>query len=271
MPELPEVETTRKGIQPKVEGQTIKHLIVRNPALRWPVPEELTETLPGKVIRRVKRRAKYLLLETDQGTLILHLGMSGNLRVLPHDTPVKKHDHIDLVMENGFLLRYHDPRRFGAFLWTESPIENHPLFEHLGPEPLTDDFSVEGFFQQTRNKSVSIKSFIMNNKNVVGVGNIYANEALFMSGISPTKPAGTLTRDQTDRLVQNIKSVLKTAINQGGTTLKDFLTPDGQPGYFEQQLNVYGKAGTPCPTCRTHIVKIVQNQRASYYCPNCQC
>ncbi|MDG4812583.1 bifunctional DNA-formamidopyrimidine glycosylase/DNA-(apurinic or apyrimidinic site) lyase [Hydrogenovibrio sp. 3SP14C1] len=270
MPELPEVETTRKGIQPKVEGQTIQKIIIRNGKLRWPVEQNLVKKLPGLVILSVRRRAKYLLLETTQGHLIIHLGMSGNLRVLPQQEPAIKHDHIDLILGNGFLLRYHDPRRFGSWLWTDKPLQEHPLLKALGPEPLTDDFNADYLFQKLQGRKTAIKTFIMNNHIVVGVGNIYANESLFLSGIHPTRPAHSLTIKETTQLTGHIKTVLSAAIEQGGTTLKDFLTPDGKPGYFEQKLNVYGKEGLPCPLCDSAIEKIVLNQRAAYFCSNCQ-
>lgn len=276
MPELPEVETTLRGIQPKTEGHTIKSLLVRNPKLRWPVDTTLCERLPGQSLSRITRRAKYLLLTLTSATdskeshLILHLGMSGNLRVLPHETPPQKHDHIDLLFDNGFMLRYHDPRRFGAFLWTEEPIEQHPLLAHLAPEPLSDEFNGDYLFDILKNKASPIKSLIMNNRYAVGVGNIYANESLFLSGIHPATLGKNLSKKQTDLLVENIKNVLTSAIAKGGTTLKDFLTPDGKPGYFEQELNVYGHEGDDCTVCGTVIERIIQQQRASYFCPKCQ-
>ena len=270
MPELPEVETTRRDIEDKIIHQTIRKLIIRNPNMRWPVESNLTEKLPGLSIQEVNRRAKYLLLKTAKGHLIIHLGMSGYLRVLEENTPPQKHDHIDLILENGHLLRLHDPRRFGAFLWTEDAPENHPLLNHLGPEPLTEAFKGDTLFRASRNRTVALKTFIMNNDIVVGVGNIYANESLFLSGLNPKKPAKKLTQKQADLLAKNIKKVLKQAIETGGTTLKDFLTPDGTPGYFEQKLNVYGRDGKPCRICQTTIERLVQNQRATYFCPRCQ-
>lgn len=273
MPELPEVETTRKGIQPNIEGQKIVKLIVRNPNLRWPVDLSLTKTLPGLPILNVGRRGKYLLLETPQGTILIHLGMSGNLRVLPIGTLPQKHDHIDMEFENGFLLRLNDPRRFGAFLWQaheNAQALAHPLLAKLGPEPLSDDFTGEYLYKASRNRKVAIKSLVMNSQIVVGAGNIYANESLFLSQIHPQTPASSLTRKQCDTLAANIKNVLADAIEQGGTTLKDFLSPDGKPGYFEQKLNVYGRDHQPCPVCGTLIERIILNQRASYFCPECQ-
>lgn len=270
MPELPEVETTRKGITPKTLNQTIRAIEIRHTQLRWPVDQQQTSKLPGLVITSIKRRGKYLLLETPQGHIIIHLGMSGVLRVLPHDTPLKKHDHIDLVLENGYLLRYHDPRRFGAWIWYTDDILTHPLLSKLGPEPLSESFNGPYLFQKTRQRKVAIKNLIMNSHVVVGAGNIYANEALFMSGIHPAKLAYRLTQKQAEVLCQNIKTVLARSIEQGGTTLKDFLTPDGQPGYFVQELNVYGKENQACPVCGKLIQKQVINQRASFYCPGCQ-
>ncbi len=270
MPELPEVETTKRGIQPNVEQQTIRDIIIRDARLRWPVDTTLPKKLPGLVISAIRRRAKYLLLETERGHLIIHLGMSGNLRVLPHDHPPVKHDHIDLVLNNGYLLRYHDPRRFGCWLWTEAPPEEHDLLKALGPEPLTDAFNADHLLQKAQNRKVAVKTFIMTNAVVVGVGNIYANEALFLSGLHPTRPAHSLTRPEAEQLVGHIKQVLAAAIEQGGTTLKDFLSPSGQPGYFEQKLHVYGRDKQPCPTCGRPVQKTVLNQRAAYFCEHCQ-
>ena len=270
MPELPEVETTLRGILPKANKQTIKQLIIRNNSLRWPVDNCLTKILPGLKLLKISRRAKYLLLKTEKGHIIIHLGMSGVLKILPHGTEVKKHDHIDLILENGFLLRYNDPRRFGCFLWTEEPINEHKLLKHLAPEPLTNQFNTDYLFAIVQKRKIAIKTLLMENKSVVGVGNIYANEALFSSSIAPMRLANSLTLTETKRLCANIKTILTHAIEQGGTTLKDFLSPDGKPGYFVQELAVYDKKGKPCPTCNTPIIKIVQTQRASFYCPSCQ-
>jgi len=273
MPELPEVETTRKGITPKANQQTITDFIVRNPRLRWPIDLSLTNKLPGLVIQSIDRRGKYLLLKTKAGTLLIHLGMSGNLRILPKETALLKHDHVDIGLANGFVVRLNDPRRFGAVLWhdaKEGDISNHKLIGKLGPEPLSDDFNGEYLYQKSRHRKVAIKSFVMNSHIVVGAGNIYANESLFMSKIHPQKPASKLTKKQCALLAENIKKVLAAAIEQGGTTLKDFLSPDGKPGYFVQKLNVYDQAGKPCTVCGTPIERIILNQRASYFCPNCQ-
>ncbi|WP_040727575.1 bifunctional DNA-formamidopyrimidine glycosylase/DNA-(apurinic or apyrimidinic site) lyase [Thiomicrorhabdus sp. Kp2] len=273
MPELPEVETTRKGITPKANQQIIKQFIIRNAKLRWPVDLTLTDKLPGLVIQAINRRGKYLLLKTELGTLMIHLGMSGNLRVLPENTPPLKHDHIDIVLENGYLVRLNDPRRFGSVLWhpaTNGSIEEHKLLAKLAPEPLTDAFNGNYFYEKTRNRKVAIKSLVMNSSVAVGAGNIYANESLFMSNIHPETQACKLSKKQCDVLVTNIKKVLEAAIKQGGTTLKDFMSPDGKPGYFVQKLNVYDQAGKPCPVCSTPIERIILNQRASYFCPKCQ-
>jgi formamidopyrimidine-DNA glycosylase len=273
MPELPEVETTRKGIQPKVDQQTITAFVIRDGRLRWPVETHLQNTLPGLVVLSVQRRGKYILLNTQKGTLLIHLGMSGNLRVLPTGTELQKHDHIDIEFANGYLLRLNDPRRFGSVLWHDvslGPVENHKLLAKLAPEPLTDDFNGAYFYEKTRNRKVAIKTLVMNSHVVVGAGNIYANESLFMSRIHPQTQASLLTQKQCDLLVENIKSVLIAAIKQGGTTLKDFLSPDGKPGYFVQQLKVYGQAGQPCQTCSTPIERIMLNQRATYFCSQCQ-
>lgn len=270
MPELPEVETTRRGIYEKTHNQTIQNILIRNGSLRWPVDLNLPQKLPGLVIFDIKRRGKYLLLETAKGHLIIHLGMSGNLRVLPHTTAVQKHDHIDLVLNNGYCLRYHDPRRFGAWLWWEGDLAEQPLLKNLGPEPLTDAFNGDYLFAKSRLRKIAIKNFIMTSQVVVGAGNIYANESLFLSGIHPQMLAQELTLVQANVLVQHIKTVLLKSIEQGGTTLKDFLTPDGKPGYFVQELNVYGQNGKPCPICQTTIEKVIINQRASFFCPQCQ-
>lgn len=273
MPELPEVETTRKGITPKANQQTIKAFIVRNANLRWPVDLNLTKKLPGLVIQSIDRRGKYLLLKTKIGTLLIHLGMSGNLRVLPENTPALKHDHVDIVLENGYLVRLNDPRRFGSVLWhpaSEGPVEQHKLLAKLAPEPLTDDFNGQYFYEKTRNRKVAIKTLVMNSSVAVGAGNIYANESLFMSKIHPQTIASKLTKKQCEILVNNIKLVLTAAIEQGGTTLKDFMSPDGKPGYFVQKLNVYDQGGKPCTVCGTTIERIIINQRASYFCPKCQ-
>ena len=275
MPELPEVETTRRGLAPHLEGATVTGVVIRNPRLRWPIPENLPELLSGQSVTSLKRRAKYLLLDCGTGTLILHLGMSGSLRILPFDTPAEKHDHFDLVLDNGKLMRLRDPRRFGAVLWHEGDVNAHPLLARLGPEPLTDSYGEHAFdarylYQATRGRSVSIKQFIMDSHVVVGVGNIYASEALFSAGIKPQLKAGKLSLARCVKLVEAIRATLSAAIEAGGSTLRDFVNASGNPGYFQQQHWVYGRAGEPCRSCGTPIMQIKQGQRSSFYCENCQ-
>lgn len=269
MPELPEVETTRRGIAPHVEGCRITEIIVRQPQLRWQIPDAV-QLAVGELVTAVRRRAKYLLLDTARGTIILHLGMSGSLTVQPADKPVLKHDHLDIVLEGGHCLRLNDPRRFGACLWQGAGEPPLKLLQNLGPEPLSDAFDGERLFELSRGRTVAVKNFIMTNAVVVGVGNIYANEALFMAGIDPRRAAGKVSRARYLALGAHIKTVLAQAIEQGGTTLRDFLGADGKPGYFRIQLKVYGKAGEPCQTCSTAIRSVNIGQRNSFYCPSCQ-
>lgn len=270
MPELPEVETTRRGIAPHIEGQKVSEVIIRNPRLRWPVPENLNRVLKGQTLSSVERRAKYLLLETSTGTTLIHLGMSGSLRVLKENTPPAKHDHADIVFANGVRLRYTDPRRFGAILWTDEPIWEHSLLQKLGPEPLSEAFTPQHLYLQSRGKSQPVKTFIMDNHVVVGVGNIYANEALFKAGIRPDRPCGKISKARYERLTESIKETLAKAIEQGGTTLKDFVGGDGKPGYFKQELAVYGRKGEPCIQCKTPIVETRMGNRTTCYCKKCQ-
>lgn len=270
MPELPEVETTLRGIEPHLAGHKVQDVVIRHPHLRWPVPKNLPQLLRGQVIRKLQRRAKYLLVEFDHGTLILHLGMSGSLRILPAGTADVKHDHFDLVLDNGKLLRLRDPRRFGAVLWHEGDIADHPLLSQLGPEPLENHFDAKHLYRATRQRSAAIKLVIMDNHVVVGVGNIYANEALFRAGIRPTLAAGKLSQPRCAKLVETIKQVLQEAIAQGGSTLRDFIHSDGSSGYFQQHYFVYGRTGEPCRKCGTPIKQIKQGQRSSFYCPQCQ-
>ena len=270
MPELPEVETTRRGIEPYIKGAMVTDVIVRQRQLRYPVPPVLLTDLPGQCIKAVERRGKYLLIGTDAGTVIIHLGMSGNLRLLELTAPVEKHDHLDIVIENEFCLRFHDPRRFGAVLWTCDDPAEHKLLASLGPEPLGKSFSGEYLYERSRKRRQSIKQFIMDSHIVVGVGNIYASEALFLAGIRPRLAAGKISRQRCDELVKAIKKILRAAIKQGGTTLRDFVGGTGKPGYFKQRLNVYGRAGEPCSRCETPIKQLRLGQRASYYCPHCQ-
>ncbi len=268
MPELPEVEVSRMGISPFLVGEKVKSIAVRTPKLRWDIPHELHK-LEGQVIRRIQRRAKYLLLETDLGTAIVHLGMSGSLRVIDAPLEPQKHDHVDLFMCNGKVLRYNDPRRFGAWLWCDKG-ETPKVLENLGPEPLSDEFTADYMQEKAQGKRVAIKQFIMDNKYVVGVGNIYANESLFSSHINPTRTAGSIKSEEWQQLVAEIKSVLAHSIKQGGTTLKDFAQADGKPGYFAQELRVYGKAGEPCPECGALLQEQKIGQRNTFFCPVCQ-
>lgn len=268
MPELPEVETTRRGINPSIQHQRIEKIVIRQAQLRWPVPDEI-HTLEGQTVDSVTRRAKYLLLNTHIGSAIIHLGMSGSLGITTINKPAEKHDHVDFIFDNKALLRLHDPRRFGAVLWAQEP-SSHRLLCNLGPEPLSEDFHTQHLYQKSRNKRVVVKQFIMNAHNVVGVGNIYASEALFMAGVDPQTPAGNITLATYEKLTLAIKEVLTSAIKQGGTTLRDFVNADGKTGYFQVSLNVYGKAEQPCPNCSQPIQKITQYQRSTFYCPHCQ-
>lgn len=269
MPELPEVEVCRLGITPHIVNNKVVNVIVRNAKLRWPIPEEVQSIVDQRVVT-VERRAKYLLLRFETGTLLLHLGMSGTIRVIDKTTPVAKHDHFDLVFSNGTVLRLNDPRRFGAVLWLDKHQDDQGLLSKLGPEPLSDDFCDDYLFTKAKNRKVPIKTFLMNNHIVVGVGNIYANEALFLAGILPTAKAGDISNKRYNRLTDIIKQVLSAAIEQGGTTLKDFTQADGRPGYFAQSLYVYGRAGQACLTCKDTLLEVRQSNRSSVYCPSCQ-
>ncbi len=269
MPELPEVETTRRGIAPHVLGNAVSKVIIRQPRLRWPIPTQITRSLPGHKLLSLNRRGKYLLFGFAHGSLILHLGMSGSLRVLPTDTPARKHDHFDLVF-GPQCLRLRDPRRFGAVLWTSEPVEQHPLIASLGPEPLSENFTGEYLFKRSRRRRIAVKQFIMDGKTVVGVGNIYASEALFQAGILPTRPCGGISAARYARLASTIREILASAIESGGTTLQDFLQANGNPGYFAQELQVYGRNGESCPSCGSAIRRQIIAQRASYYCTRCQ-
>jgi formamidopyrimidine-DNA glycosylase len=274
LPELPEVETTRRGIAPYVVGRRVTGVILRRADLRWPIPPEISERLPGQRIDAVERRAKYLLLHTAAGSALLHLGMTGVLRVLPPDAPVGKHDHVDIALERTStqaprILRFTDPRRFGCLLW-QPPDTIHELLAKLGPEPLTDDFDGDLLWHRSRGRTAAVKLFLMDNAVVVGVGNIYASEALFRAGIDPRKPASSLSRARYARLAAEVKRLLAWAIERGGTTLRDFLAPDGAPGYFFRELMVYGRAGEPCHVCGTPIRQVVLGQRSTFWCPRCQ-
>jgi len=269
MPELPEVETTRRGIEPHVVGATIERLDVRDRRLRWPVPADLPARAAGRRIAAVRRRAKYLVFDLAGFELIVHLGMSGSLRYLPTDEPRKKHDHVDWIFTGGGILRFNDPRRFGSLLYAPS-AQMHPLLSGLGPEPLGPDFTTAYLQSACSGRTTSIKQLIMNAQIVVGVGNIYANEALFRAGIHPLRAAGRVSAARLARLVEAIRAVLTDAIDMGGTTLRDFVGGDGKPGYFKQSLFVYDRAGEPCKRCGATIRRRVEGQRATYYCPSCQ-
>lgn len=269
MPELPEVETTRRGVEPFSRGHQVQQLIVRESRLRWPVPPELPRLLQGQTVLEVARRAKYLLFRTAAGTLMVHLGMSGSLRVINDNAPPGRHDHIDILLLGGIRLRYHDPRRFGCFLWLP-PGEAHPLLDHLGPEPLSDAFSGELLYRRSRGRRSPVKHFIMDGGIVVGVGNIYANEALFSAGIRPDRAAGRISLARYQRLAADIKQVLTSAIEQGGTTLRDFVGGDGRPGYFALQLFVYGRGGKSCKRCGGILREQRLSQRTTVYCVTCQ-
>ncbi|MDX1571388.1 MAG: bifunctional DNA-formamidopyrimidine glycosylase/DNA-(apurinic or apyrimidinic site) lyase [Xanthomonadales bacterium] len=270
MPELPEVETTRRGIEPLIMGRRVEAVVVRQPMLRWPIPEDLSKALPGQRIRACRRRAKYLLLEADKGTLIAHLGMSGSFAMAPAGRPPGKHDHVDLCFEDGTILRFRDPRRFGALLWTTEPTESHPLLKKLGVEPLGEDFNGALLHAAARTRTGPVKLMIMNASVVVGVGNIYACESLFRAGIHPRRPARRVGARRYERLADEIRKVLGEAIAQGGTTLRDFVDSSGQPGYFAQDLAVYGRAGDPCPRCGEPVRREVISQRSTFYCIACQ-
>jgi formamidopyrimidine-DNA glycosylase len=268
MPELPEVETTRRGIAPLIEGQVIERCVVRERRLRWPVPAGIEAQLAGQRILAVTRRAKYLLLALDEASLIVHLGMSGSLRFLTSERSPGAHDHVDWQFAGG-TLRLNDPRRFGCVLLTRD-VGSHRLIAGLGPEPLEAEFSAEYLRAACRGRQVAIKQLLMNSAVVVGVGNIYASEALYRAGIHPGRAAGRIGPARLERLVTSVRAVLEESIAHGGTTLRDFVGSDGRPGYFRIALNVYDRAGEPCSHCGTSVRRIVQGQRATYYCPACQ-
>jgi formamidopyrimidine-DNA glycosylase len=270
MPELPEVETTRRGIAPSLAGRSIVRVVVRERRLRWTVPRGLGRKLSGRSIRGVRRRAKYLLIETDGGTLLAHLGMSGSLRVLEAQAPPAAHDHVDIVLDSGRCLRFNDPRRFGSLLWVEGDPYRHPLLARLGPEPLEAGFDGDCLWRRARGRRVAVKQFVMNAEVVVGVGNIYASEALFRAGIRPGTQARRVSRARMQALAEAIVAVLAEAVEVGGTTLRDYVNADGLPGYFRQRLFVYERAGEPCRRCRTPIRQVTHGQRSTYYCPRCQ-
>ncbi len=268
MPELPEVETTKRGISPHSIGQRIVKVIVRHKKLRWPVDQKALNLLKGKEIFACTRRGKYLELQTDKGSILIHLGMSGSLRIITNEE-VGKHDHVDIVLSNGKSIRYNDPRRFGCVVFNQEGDE-HRLLANLGVEPLSDDFDNEFLFRQSKKRSIPIKAFIMNGKIVVGVGNIYAQEALFNSGIHPNRPASKVSKKRYTKLTQNIRTVLNEAIKAGGSSLKDFTDADGKPGYFQQTLHVYGRKDEACVICKRKLKQIIIGQRSTVFCSGCQ-
>jgi formamidopyrimidine-DNA glycosylase len=269
MPELPEVETVRRGLAPILSGAILLGARVREPRLRWPVPEDLDRQLSHRVLETIDRRGKYLLFRLDGVTLIAHLGMSGSLRILDQDTPLRKHDHVDLIFDSGRVLRFHDPRRFGALLLSETP-DLHPLIAGLGMEPLDSEFTGPWLYAMTRGRRAPIKPWLMNAHLLVGIGNIYANESLFRAGIHPAAIAGDLSKPRCARLVASVRATLEQAIEAGGSTLRDFVDGQGRPGYFQQTYFVYGRAEAPCRVCGTPIRAIRQGNRATFLCPNCQ-
>ncbi len=276
MPELPEVETTKRGLLPLLQ-QTVREVIVRNPSLRWPIPEHIGQTLQQRSLTALKRRAKYILAEFTHpvsqhtGTLILHLGMSGRICLLAQDEAAAKHDHFDIHFTSGQVLRLRDPRRFGAVLWLDhTDIQQHPLISSLGPEPLSDTFNADYLYQNMRTRSAAIKLCIMDSHLVVGVGNIYASESLFRAGIKPQTPAQKVSRARCAKLVEEIKATLNEAIAAGGSSLRDFFGADGNPGYFQQEYFVYARTDEPCKRCNGNIRLIKQGQRSTFYCPQCQ-
>ena len=271
MPELPEVETTRRGIAPHLIGKTIARVRIRDSRLRWPVPDQLVRVLRGQTVKQLQRRAKYLLLEVEAGTVIIHLGMSGSLRIVANTDPPGAYDHVEIVLTDGACLRMRDPRRFGCVLWWHGGnVLPHRLLRDLGPEPLSAEFNGDYLYRRSRQRSLSVKGFVMDSKVVAGVGNIYANEALYRSGIHPARRAGRISRARYSRLADSIRLTLSEAIRAGGTTLRDFVDGQGNPGYFRQCLDVYGRADEPCRGCG-HLIRTRKlNQRSSFFCPVCQ-
>lgn len=270
MPELPEVETTRIGIAAHVLAETIERVEVRERRLRWPVPKNLGRKLEGQTVRKLTRRGKYLVFHTDHGCMLLHLGMSGSLRILTEDLAPARHDHVDFVFASGLCMRFRDPRRFGSIHWTDSDPEKHPLLCHLGPEPLSDSLNGNYLYHKSRGRTQGIKTFLMDSRIVVGIGNIYANESLFVAGIHPKRKAGNISHARYEKLADAIKQVLQMALAKGGTTLRDFINGNGEPGYFRLELKVYDRAGLPCTTCNTPIRESRLGQRSSFYCTQCQ-
>lgn len=271
MPELPEVETTRRGLAPHCLGARLLQLKVREPRLRWPVAADMPANVEGRAIERLDRRGKYLIFRlNDGGAMLLHLGMSGSVRVVSPDRPPLRHDHVDIVLDNNQVLRFHDPRRFGSLHFASADIEQHRLLASLGPEPLSEQFSGEYLYALSRGRRTAVKPFIMDAHVVVGVGNIYAAESLYRAGIHPARAAGRIARSRYERLAGHIRDVLSEAIEIGGTTLRDFTNSQGEPGYFQQTLNVYGREGLPCKQCGRALKLTRLGQRATVYCPACQ-
>ena len=270
MPELPEVETTRRGLEPHLKGQRVRAVVVRNRALRWPVPGDLEQRVTGCTVRAVSRRGKYLLIDLGSGWIILHLGMSGSLQVVPASAPVGKHDHVDLVLASGMIARLTDPRRFGALLWEPGDPLCHPLLSRLAPEPLGTEFNAAWVHAHTRGRSASIKTIIMDSRIVVGVGNIYASESLYRAGIHPGLAAGRISLARCEKLVSAIRETLAAAIAAGGSSLRDYVGAEGHPGYFQQSYFVYGRQGAACRTCGTTVKSLRQGQRSTFFCPTCQ-
>ena len=270
MPELPEVETTRRGLEPHVVGRRIREVVVRNRNLRWPVPRDLARRLEGEEVRAIRRRGKYLVFDCGPGHLLVHLGMSGRLSIVPATTPPRKHDHVDVRLEGTTALRLTDPRRFGAMLWLASPAERHALLKGLGLEPFEKEFTGKALAARARGRKVAVKLFLMNSRIVTGVGNIYANEALFRAGVHPLRAAGRISAARWERIANAVRETLAHAVEKGGTTLRDFAAADGSPGDFLPECAVYGREGKPCVRCGTKVKAIRQGQRSTFYCPRCQ-
>jgi formamidopyrimidine-DNA glycosylase len=269
MPELPEVETTRLGLSRLVKKKKIVEVIVRQRSLRWPIEDGFEDHLRGNTFTRLSRRGKYLLFHSEGGRMMVHLGMSGSLRVVPSKSNIRKHDHVDICFDNSSVLRYHDPRRFGSFFWL-APKQIHRLLKDLGPEPLSKNFDGNYLYEMAKHRRVTVKTLIMNSSIVVGVGNIYANEALFLSGIRPDRLSSSISKQRYKDLVNQIKRVLNSSIRSGGTTLRDFVREDGQPGYFKQRLFVYGRGNQSCKNCTKLLLETRINNRSTFFCPRCQ-
>lgn len=270
MPELPEVEIVRRGLVPRIAGSRVQRLIVRNGALRWPIDPQLPQAIAGARLGSLTRRGKYLVLESDSGRLVIHLGMSGSLRALRDAGPPGKHDHYDLVLDNGWMLRFNDPRRFGSLSWTPPGSDGHPLLDGLGCEPLTDEFDGDWLYRSTRGRQTAIKLFLMDGHQVVGIGNIYANEALFEAAINPLLPARRIGRERCARVVDAVKDTLQRALAAGGSTLRDFVDTAGACGSFQLEYKVYGRTGLPCMRCGGTVRTVRQGQRSTFYCTGCQ-